>query len=277
MRFKWIAIFFNSIILLSVYSCIEDKQCPDDYICISGNTIFYQENTGMPKITLEAPPEAVYNNTQIYFYDLSEDFGLFDYYERFYGSSCFRVEPQTIGLRQLVKITIEYPQGAQFDSLGNDFGPDFRLYSIDETGIWSLVPASITDTTTRRTYGQVLNLGKYAVAAPKHCLTGEWWAPSLIGPYGFTTRLRFWKNGNGEIANLVDCDSSSVENYQMGITNLKWKVEGTNLSLYNISAQVACGHSTPPISTTIINSYTCGSDNLVINLGSGPISLTRRF
>ena len=226
-------------------SCDVDNECPEGNICVVGNTLEYQSSTDRAKLIIDVPEGAAYNNEAITVSDLVPDYPAQTNFQRsdlHFGGGWFMIEPINMDFKKLITISIQFPQEAKIDGLGNTWADKYLLYYVDHDN-WTIVNDSEVLINENKVTGQVLRLGEYAVAAPKPCIVGDWRTPSN-NSYGYNARVVFLIANKGWRELIKDCDPTWVEDLQPTRENFEWSLSNdTLLQVFNFSAISECGVS----------------------------------
>jgi hypothetical protein len=255
-------------------SCDKDTSCPPGNLCVSGNILEFQTNNNTAKIIIEVPEGAVYNNAAVIISDLIPGYpsGIdYDTPEFRFGGGLFKIEPIDLPIKDIIKITIKYPQDATSDYLGNNYASDYRLYFVKD-GSWSIVNNSQSDPQNGLVWGNVLRLGTYAVGAVKECLQGDWRKLNSDTIYGYSSRIVFLNTGKGWRETIVDCDTSSNISLQIGREDFSYTLfQDSILNVFQFSPFFACsatGITNPDVMGIIAR---CSDDKVVFE-GFGQFS-----
>ena len=252
MMFSFSAIW----LLLFLPGCKKDKTCPNGNICVQGTEITYQKSDSGMVIKLIIPPNAVENNAQLFFDDLSfqADYSTSTIW---FAQSYFDIKPYDLTLLQLVKIVVEYPPAAAIDDNNNNFENDLRLYYIEDnitTKKWSIVNACQLDKEAHTVSANIIHFGQYAIAAPKSALVDEWWITPGVGNYEFAKKLILKRDGTGTENQVVDCNPAGTPDWQLTVSQFRWKVEQDSfIRRYHFNPTIICGESSgSPNDTSVV-------------------------
>ncbi len=239
------------MLLLSFSSCNKTKSCPDGNLCVEGNIYEYQLRTTSSKLIIEVPEGAVYGNASVTITDLIPAYPAnsnFSEYDRHFAGGYFNVEPHDLPLKQLIKISIEYPGTGIMDDAGNNFENDLRLWFIDDDENWSIFPSSLVDTENNRVYAWVGKLGRFAVAAEKECIISEWRQGDSLAVYPYHQRVVFNLDMTGRREFIIEC---GTDDWQESGENFKWFLTSGQLRMYNFTTRSVCDTTTKSIDKTI--------------------------
>ncbi|MEA3443097.1 MAG: hypothetical protein U9R19_00060 [Bacteroidota bacterium] len=225
---------------LSFSNCNKTKSCPAGNLCVEGNTFEYQLRPTSAKLIIEVPEGAVYGNAAVTITDMvpaypaNADFGDFD---RHFAGGFFNIEPNDLPLKQLIRIAIEYPGSGIIDEEDNNYEEELRLWFIDKDDNWSIFPSSECDAEKNQVFAWVKKLGKYAVAAEKECIVGEWRQGDTIAEFPYYQRVMFNIDGTGRREFINDCGSGD---WNSSGENFKWSFTSGLLDMYNFTAKTVC-------------------------------------
>ncbi len=271
-RFFSFILLFGFIYLFS--SCDEPVNCPDGNFCTIGNTYEFQSNLNGAKLIIEVPEGAVYNNAAVVTTDLIPAYPAqvsYDTPKRYFAGGLFKIEPTDLALKGLIKLTIQFPPGANFDRLGNNYSDDLRLYYVVKDN-WSIVNESVVNLSSRQVSANVLRLGTYAVGAPRLPIVADWQLESELYDWGYSKRLVFLHNSSGYWEEVYDCNVlPEVLDYQLSYEEFEWELLNDSVvNLFDFTPRQVCdtiGFTRADMITTSIQL----SDNYLVFPGMGEL------
>ncbi len=243
MNSKLIVCFLLLVAMVQV-GCDQDNECSEGHLCVSGNVLEYQSSNDRAKLIIDNPEGAAYTNEAVTVTDLVPAPPAVINLQRgdlHFGGGWFKIEPTDMQFKKLITISIQFPQSAKVDALGNNWADDYILYYVDHDN-WKPVNDSEVVLNDNMVSGQVRRLGEYAVAAPKECIVGDWriWGDNS---YGYAARVVFLNSNSGWREYIVDCDTAiAVFDYQPTKEIFSWELNNdTLLSMYNFAPINICG------------------------------------